>query len=244
MVTLFLLMAVMEAAGEPPEVLVVTVTKGFRHESIPDAEEALEAIADGSGRFVVDFARNDAEVAEKMSTEGLRRYRVVVFANTSGDLPLPDRDAFIDWIERGGAFLGVHSASDTFHGYPRYLEMLGGEFLTHGPIVTVTCIVDDPGHPSTNHLEASFMVLEEIYEFTRFDPRRVKGLLSLDRHPQTGAPGSFPLAWWRVHGHGRVLYTALGHRPETWQDGWFRAHLSGAMEFLLEGHARRRPVRR
>jgi uncharacterized protein len=231
-------------SAQLPEVLVVTVTKGFRHDSIPAAEDAFVAIAAESGRFTVDFARTDDDLASKMSPGELGRWRVVVFANTTGDLPLPDRDAFLGWVARGGSFLGAHSAADTFHGHPPYLEMLGAEFLTHGPMVTVRCVVEDAGHPATMHLAPAFHVFEEIYEFTRFERVRVRPLLSLDRHPQTGEPGYFPIAWWRAHGHGRVLYTALGHRSETWQSSWFRRHLSGAMEFLLAGPGRSRPVRR
>lgn len=233
-----------ELAAEAPEALVVTVTKGFRHDSIPAAEAMLGDLGAESGLLRVDFARTDEELSAKMTAENLRRYRLVIFANTSGELPLPDRAAFLAWVHDGGAFLGVHAASDTFHGWPQYIEMLGGEFLTHGPMTTVTCAVDVQGHPAVRHLHPSFVVFEEIYEFTRLDQAGMKTLLHLDLHPQSGEPGFYPLAWWKRFGRGRVLYTAFGHREETWRSVWFRTHLGGAIEFLLEDGQRRRPVRR
>ncbi|MCM2316708.1 MAG: ThuA domain-containing protein [Thermoanaerobaculia bacterium] len=242
MIALFALFA-QELSGETTGILVVTVTKGFRHDSIPAAETALGELAE-SGGIRVDFARTDAELGSMMAAEHLRRYGLVIFANTSGELPLPDRDAFLAWVRDGGAFLGVHSASDTFHGWPEYVRMLGGEFLTHGPMTTVRCDVDEPGHPAVGHLHPSFVVFEEIYEFRRLDHAGNHDLLHLDLHPQSGAPGRFPLAWWKRYGEGRILYTAFGHREETWRSVWFRAHLTGAIRFLLDDEQRRRPVKR
>ena len=42
----------------------MTVTKGFRHSSIPTAESVLGALAAGSSHFEVDYARTDEEIAE------------------------------------------------------------------------------------------------------------------------------------------------------------------------------------
>jgi len=61
----------------------------------------------------------------------------VIFASTTGDLPLPDKQGFIDWVAAGHGFVGIHAATDTFHGFPPFIAMIGGEFRTHGPQVTV-----------------------------------------------------------------------------------------------------------
>lgn len=224
------------AEAKPPKrVLVVTVTKGFRHSSIPVAETTLETLAgESKGRFTVDYARTDDDVQRKMTAAALKEYDAVLFANTTGDLPLPDRDAFIAWVRAGHGFLGAHSASDTLHGYDPYIRMLGGEFKTHGPQVSVTCAVDDPKHPATKPFgQAAFDVYEEIYEFKNFDWKRVHGLLRMDTHPQTKAPGEYPLAWCRKEDKGRVFYTALGHREDVWQSPWFRKHLMGGILWTL-----------
>ena len=51
--------------------LVVTVTKGFRHESIPTAERVLRGLAHRSGAFLVDFARAEADLTAKMTPTAL-----------------------------------------------------------------------------------------------------------------------------------------------------------------------------
>src|SRR5262245_39767197 len=123
---------VQPSSAAPKQVLVVTVTKGFRHSSIPTAEKVLGELAEKSGAFTVDYVRNDDEMAQKMTAEALKKYDGVIFANTTGILPLPDKQAFLDWVKSGKGFVATHSGSDTFHGTPPaidpYIEMLGGEF--------------------------------------------------------------------------------------------------------------------
>jgi type 1 glutamine amidotransferase len=223
-------------AAEPkpiPKLVVVTVTKGYRHASIPVAEKVLQDVARETGRFEVDYARTDEELAAKASLKGLEAYAGVVFASTTGDLPLPDRQGFVDWIRKGHAFIGIHAASDTFHGFAPYVDMLGGEFKHHGPQTTVDVYVRDPESPATSKLPGQFRVFDEIYQFQNYDPTRVHLLFAMERHPETGEPGEFPLAWTRVEGQGRVFYTALGHREDVVAAGWYREHLRGGIEWAL-----------
>src|SRR5256885_15132442 len=85
----------------PKKVLVVTVTKGFRHSSIPTAEKVLGELAKKSGAFEVDYVRTDEEMAQKMTVASLKKYDGVIFANTTGNLPLPDKQGFLDWVKSG-----------------------------------------------------------------------------------------------------------------------------------------------
>src|SRR5437667_2568433 len=107
----FCLVIASAQAATPKKLLVVTVTKGFRHSSIPTAEKILADVGKTSGAFTVDYARNDQEIADKMTPDALKQYDGVIFANTTGDLPLPDKQAFIDWIKSGKAFVGMTSPS-------------------------------------------------------------------------------------------------------------------------------------
>ena len=49
------------AQAAPKRVLVVTVTLGFRHSSIPTAEKVLAELAKDSNAFTVDYARVEPE---------------------------------------------------------------------------------------------------------------------------------------------------------------------------------------
>ncbi len=159
-------------------------------------------------------------LAEKLSPDALKKYDAVIFANTTGDLPLPDKDAFIKWVEAGHGFCAMHSGSDTFHGFRPYVEMLGGEFKTHGAQVTVTAINKEPSHPAAKHLPAQWEIFDEIYEFKSHEQGNVHELLSMDKHPQNKAPGYNGMSWYRNVGQGRVFYTSLGHREDMWDPAW------------------------
>jgi type 1 glutamine amidotransferase len=154
---------------------------------------------------------------QKLSPESLKNYDGVIFASTTGNLPLPDMQGFIDWIKAGHAFIGMHAASDTFHGKPEFIAMLGGEFMHHGKQVGVECLNEDPENPANAHLGKTWTIQqEEIYQFKNYDPAKVHDLLILDKHPESNAPGHFPVSWCKQFGAGKVFYTSLGHREDIW----------------------------
>ncbi|MEI6674650.1 MAG: ThuA domain-containing protein [Verrucomicrobiota bacterium] len=215
-------------SAAPKNLLVITTTTGFRHSSIPNLEKMMAQLGQQSGEFTVDYVHQPAgkqgdpvwqqalkDALQKLSPESLKNYDGVVFASTTGDLPVPDPQGLVDWIKAGHAFIGIHSASDTFHKWPEYAQMLGGEFKGHGAQVGVECLNEDPQHPANAHLGKTWTIAqEEIYEFKNYDPAQVHDLLILDKHPQNKAPGHFPVTWSKPFGTGKIFYTSLGHRED------------------------------
>jgi len=189
--------------------------------------EAAQKDWEAGGKAKADEAKKrfDEEMKvqmAKLTPEKLAKVDGVIFANTTGDLPLPDREAFIKWIQNGGAFMAMHSGSDTFHGFPGYNDMLQGEFKTHGAQSPADIVVADPAHPATAGLPNPFNVaLEEMYQFkeTSHDLSKLHTLLYLKHHPNEVAKlGHYGVSWCRMHGKGRVFYTSLGHREDLWSD--------------------------
>jgi type 1 glutamine amidotransferase len=217
--------------------LVVTHTAGFRHDSIGAAEAALRAIGDDSGLYGTEFCRTAEEVRARLTPAALGAVDAVFFANTTGDLGIPDMAGFLAWISSGRAWLGAHSASDTYHDRPEYLEMVGGEFTTHGAVAAADVRVTDPANPVVAHLAPRFTIVDEWYRMRATASGRAV-LLSLDRNPgdgigTAGEAVDLPLAWQRSYGSGRVFYTAIGHRAEVWDDPRFRTHLLEAIRWAL-----------
>jgi uncharacterized protein len=220
------------------KLLVVTAVQGFPHTSRPLAEKVLAGLGEQSGIFTVDYVRGGpdgkrTEDMEKLAPDALKNYDGVIFANTTGDLPLPDKEAFIKWIHSGKAFIGMHSATDTFHNYPEFIEMIGGEFLTHGAQVGVECVNQDPEHPSTRHLPARYPIFDEIYVLKNFHREKVHGLLTLEKHPNTLVPGDYPIAWSKQVGRGKLFYTSLGHREDVWLNPDYQKHILGGIKWAL-----------
>jgi type 1 glutamine amidotransferase len=215
---------------ERPRIVIVTATAGFRHSSIELGEETLASIAMAQNAEVT-FARTEDEVAARLTPGELEAVSAVVFLNTTGELPASAARALVDWVRAGGTFVGIHSASDTWHDDPDYLEMLGAEFDHHPPDANGEVTVEDFAHPSTASLTSPYVLFEELYAFRRYDPANVHLLLSLRREP--GAVLE-PLAWEKRWGRGRVLYTALGHREDVWSSEWFQRHLAGIVTWALQ----------
>ena len=256
------------AQAAPKKVLVVTVTLGFRHTSIPTGEKVIGQLAKESGAFTVEYARVEPKdprfagpngkpdkakvdaaikqvLAEKMSPAALKNYDAIVFANTTGNLPLPDKEAFLEWIKSGKGFVGIHAATDTFHDFKPYIDMIGAEFAKHGPQVEVDAINEDDQCPICRELAAHWKVYDEIYQFKNFDRTKVHGLLTLDKNPNTKTPGDYPISWCKEYGKGRVFYTSLGHREDVWDPNWpnrknpkevaeaYQKHILGGIKWAL-----------
>lgn len=222
----------------PKHVLVVTAVQGFPHSSRPLAEKVLAGLGEQTGLYTVDYVRGGkdgkgTEDFEKMTREALKKVDLIIFANTTLDLPIPEKEALTDFVKSGKGFVGMHSASDTYHNWSPYIEMLGGEFLTHQEQVRVECINQDREHPATRHLGPIYSVFDEIYILKNFDRTKVHGLLTLDRHPNSGVPGDYAIAWCKEYGKGRVFYTSLGHREDVWLSEDYQQHILGGIKWAL-----------
>lgn len=218
------------SAGNQPRirVLMLTATSGFRHDSIAAARQVMSTLAASSGEFTV----NATEDLSLFSSSSLANYDVIFFALTSGELPLTadQKTAIVDFVSRGGGFLGAHSATDTLYEWPDYGRLVGAYFKEHPWTRQASIIVEDALHPASSGLGERFSIMEEFYTF-RENPRpRVQVLLRLDA-ASVGATGDFPLAWAHTFGRGRAYYNALGHFPETWNDARFQRQLLGAIRW-------------
>ncbi len=249
----------------------MTVALGNRSASIPAAEKVLAEIADRTGAFAVDFIKQPggrpqdkaaeekwlekikSEFAQKMSPEALKKYDGVIFLNTSGELPLPDKQAFLDWIKSGKGFVGVHGAADTLHEFKPYAAMLGGEFEGNEWNEPVTLRIKDRKHPASATFLTKFEFTDEIYQFKtwkRDDSHMVVAVdSSNDDRPKKAAKAGEPektffergcredkdysVAWTRDFGTGRVFYTTLGQSDETWKNEKFQQHLYGGIKWAL-----------
>ena len=197
--------------------------------------ESWNARADEVKTAQAEYDQALKESLAKLSPENLKNFDAIIFANTTGNLPLPDKQGFIDWVKDGHAFIAMHSGSDTFHPFKPYIEMLGGEFNGHGAQVGVECLVQDTNHPAVKHFGESFCVeQEEIYMIKNFDQAKVHSLLALDKHPnKKKEAGFFPISWCKDFGTGKVFYTSLGHNKEVWENPRYQKHITGGIKWAL-----------
>ncbi|HUO48062.1 MAG TPA: ThuA domain-containing protein, partial [Acidimicrobiales bacterium] len=67
------------------------------------------------------------------------------------------------------AVLGVHSATDSCHGWPDYGRLVGARFDGH-PWTTTVGLEVDLDHPATAHLPARWRWHDEAYLFRDLRP--------------------------------------------------------------------------
>jgi cytochrome c len=218
-----------DSAGSQPNVLLYTRTLGFRHDSIPAAVAAMRDLAGRDGLTVLA-----TEDPATFTADHLRGVRAVVFLHTTGEvLDAPGQAALQAYVRGGGGFLDVHSAADTGHAWPWYLDLLGAEFVRHPAIQTATLLRQDALHPATASLPDRWARSDEWYDF-RASPRgRVHVLLAIDETSyQGGAMGAdHPMAWCHEFEGGRSAYTELGHTTESWSEPLFLAHVRGMLRW-------------
>jgi len=116
--------------------------------------------------------------------------------------------------------------------------MVGGYFLGHPNQQNATMEVIDHSHISTSFLkEKEWRFFEEWYNFKDLNTE-VQVLLNLDETSYTGGLNgeNHPISWYHDFQGGRIFYTGLGHRIETYSDSTFRKHILGGIFYAMNSN--------
>ncbi|HVT26856.1 MAG TPA: ThuA domain-containing protein [Lacipirellulaceae bacterium] len=156
------------------------------------------------------------------------------------------KEAFLNAIHDGKGFVGFHCASDTFHKGERYetqtpserdayINMLGGEFVTHCSQQPATMKVVDASFPGARKLAPSFKKTEEWYSLKNFGDdlhvilvNETKGM-----HDKCYERPPYPATWVHKYGKGRVFYTSMGHREDVWTSPQFQSLIVGGIKWAV-----------
>ena len=178
------------------------------------------------------------QFAKAFAPEALAHFDGLIFASTTGELPIPDIDAFLAWLKTGKAFIGFHAASDTLKKSDAYCDMIGGHFAGHpwNAGGEHGFVVHEPAHRLVAMFPQRFRMKDEIYQYDlRYKPENLRVLLSIDMPASTPKePWHVPVAWVREYGQGRVFYTNFGHNDATWKDPLFKQHMQEGIAWALK----------
>lgn len=214
-------------APSPARILVFTATRGWRHDSIPEAVDTLRVLIAANG-----FEMLHSEDPAYFDDARLHGFRAVVFANTTHDvLDDAQQSALERFVRGGGGFVGIHSAADTEHGWPWYGELVGAWFESHPPGLQATDVRFEPGHrvPALD----GWHIIDEIYSFKRNPRPFVDVIATVDNGMFEGGRmgADHPIAWCHARFGGRAWYTALGHAGTVYADPRFREHLQRGLRY-------------
>ena len=213
------------------------------------AEEAHVQFAEQATTFFKKLNYGDGFVLDittdfsKYPYEKLKEYNVIIMLNTSPNTKA-ERDAFEQYMENGGGWVGFHAAAynDKNTHWPWFVKFLGGGvfYCNNWPPQPVLVEVDNEEHPVTKNLPASFVApASEWYQWTP-SPRQnkdVEVLLSLSpKNYPLGIKdvvnfGDFPIVW--SNKNYRMIYLNMGHGDEEIIDGTQNLLLVNAFRWVV-----------
>jgi uncharacterized protein len=196
--------------------------KGYVHENIAASVAAIRKMGAEKG-FVVDVSDDPTS----FSDANLKQYAALVFSNSNNEAFATEaqKDAFKRYIQSGGGFVGIHSASGSQRDWPYFWSVLGGKFVVHPKVQSFTVRVADSAHALSAGVPAEFEWKDEVYFTDHLNPG-IHPVLVLDRKKLEGLeamkvdvesfPNPLPLAWWQTFDGGREFYVAIGHNKEDY----------------------------
>lgn len=255
-VSCFPLRWVSAARKKPQKVLYFTRNVGYYHSVVKRSEGAQSL----SERAFVEMGRKvgvDIVCTKdgRIFDEDLDQFDAFAFY-TNNDLTVPNeqneppmsargKKRFLDAVEAGKGFIAFHSSCASWRTPGKadvnskkvdpYIAMLGGEFIAHGPQQESTMRVASPGFPGMKTLGDSFRLNEEWYSLKNF----AEDLHVILVQETAGMKGEcyqrppFPSTWARKHGKGRVFFTSMAHRENTWLEEPFQQIVLGGLAWAL-----------
>ena len=199
------------AAGAPSAKTRVFMLQGGGHDwknHLPILGEILTKTG--------DFEVIISDDMDQLKAENIKKYTVVLFYGSGQNFKTPEQEkGLCDFVRSGGAFAGIHSATDSFKKSDAYWEMIGGRFAGHGGGKFMVRI-EDKNHPITKGLQ-DFEIQDETYRHKYHEKAKRHDLIRMDRGKEQQS-----MAWVRDYGKGRVFYTSLGHGRPAWTNPHFQ----------------------
>ncbi|NVJ47104.1 MAG: ThuA domain-containing protein, partial [Cytophagia bacterium] len=106
---LFILLTLSCQPSKPKSLLIYTRNgEGFVHDNIEASVEALEKLASEN-----NYEVQVTDSPDFFTPENLKQIDCIIFSNSNNEAftSQDQRDAFKHYIESGGGFVGIHSAS-------------------------------------------------------------------------------------------------------------------------------------
>jgi uncharacterized protein len=186
-----------------------------------------------SYNFIYDSTNN----WNNMNTRFLARYQVVIFLDTRPD-SVSQRNAFREYMENGGAWIGFHFAGFalTPSDFPQNWDWYHNHFLGSGEYkgntwrpTSAVLRVENHNHPSTRNLPDTFISSPNEWYSWKNDLRKnpdIKILLSIDStsFPLGTGPklseiwhsGYYPVVW--TNKNYKMLYVNMGHNDIDYEN--------------------------
>ena len=175
--------------GEPVPALKVLFLGDRGHHRPADRAAQITPVL--AGRGIDDHLHR-----EDRPTSTRRRWpsydALLIYANIDAIAPAQEK-ALLDYVEEGGGFVPIHCASYCFLNSPKYIALVGAQFLRHGTGEFDTKVVD-ADHPIMKGLEP-FRTWDETYVHHKHNEKDRHVLqVRAEGDARSPGPGSGPRA--------------------------------------------------
>ena len=184
-----------------------------------------------AGEIMTEFLTKQGFEVESTEDRGrfkkLKDFDAVVIYTQGGKLTPAQEKGLLGYVNDGGGVVGIHSASDSFKDNEGYMEMIGSEFIGHGPMADIS-VEMTPGYEKILPRTAgSWKQFDEFYLLKSRTKKKVNplqfGWWQFDRKL---------LTYTRSYGKGRVFYTGLGHDERAFRHPEFQDMLVKALRWV------------
>jgi predicted dehydrogenase len=202
------------------------------HHPFKRCGDIMRQFLQASGRFEVDVT----EDRDALRPGAIARYDAVVIYTQGGALTQEQSQGLTGFVRGGGACVGLHSATASWRENDDYIDMIGGRFAGHGPVIEFPVTIERPDHMITARM-TDFRITDEFYTLDRFDPDEVEVLASGIWHGQV-----HPMAYVKDYGQGKVFFLALGHDERAFGHPEFQKMTLRGLRWAL-GERQRPPLK-
>ncbi len=216
--------------GNKPTVLIFYKTNGYHHSCIPAGITAIKKLGQDNG-FSVDATDDSLSFTDN----NLKRYTALIFLCPTGKVFGPEQEtALKNYIEQGGGWVGIHSATDCEYNWHWYNQLAGAYFKSHPAQQDAKLIITNKNHPATVGMPDTWTRKDEWYNFKDMNPD-ITVLIQIDESSYKGGENgaNHPMAWFHQFDGGRAFYTEMGHTEESWSDPVYLKHLLGGIEWAM-----------
>jgi len=227
----------------PFKVLILSTTLEFHHDSIPECQALVAALGqlDPANTWTTQIEGDDLA---DFTADKLKPFRLIFSCNPtgvvfSGNAKVADKagamKAFTDYVTNGGAFAGVHSATDfeKTNGFPWAINTLLGAFFDHhdsdGTQGSVILDANAGAHPVLKGISSNYSTQDEWYYMNR-DVSAQPGFKILQRL----AKDNRPVSWVKDVGTGRMFYTIRGHAKSVYAEKEFKTLVQNGIMWVTK----------
>ena len=230
------------ATGESPSIGAVRVLllSGQNNHDWQKTTPKLKAILEDTGRFSVEVT----EHPEQLTAERLGKFQVILSnwnahnTRSTGEATWPPfaKDAYMEFVRRGGGHVVVHAGSSSFPQWEEYHELTLATWKTgqtrHDKQHAFTVDFTDDTHPITQGLQ-SFEYFGELWLTPSVQEEAT--VLATASSPLTPNEQNDPVAFASNFGKGRSFTLLLGHDDIAMNNDGFQSLLTRGVYWAATG---------